>query len=86
MHWLVPVRGQANGAPIARGVMSLHYSSGEGRRGERGAQLAVRVRLNDWVQVALATCGRPWMALPATLDSWDVLIPKDAPIRLAGLV
>ena len=81
-----PVRGQADGAPIARGVMSLHYSSGEGRRGERGAQLAVRVRLNDWVQVALATCGRPWMALPATLDSWDVLIPKDAPIRLAGLV
>ena len=27
---VVPVRGQANGAPIARGVMSLHYSSGEG--------------------------------------------------------
>ena len=33
----------------------------------------------------LATCGRPWMELPATLESWDVLIPKDAPIRLAGL-
>ena len=51
-----------------------------------GAQLAVRVRLNDWVRQSLATFGRPWMELPATLESWDVLIPRDAPIRLAGLI
>ena len=80
------MEGQADGAPVARGVMSLHYTSGEGRRGERGAQLAVRVRLNEWVQVSLATCGRPWMELPATLESWDVLILESWDVRLAGLI
>jgi hypothetical protein len=66
--------------------MSLHYSSGSGRRGERGAQLAVRARLNKWVRDALARYRKPWLTLPPTLDSWDILVPTDAPARLAGLL
>jgi hypothetical protein len=29
--------------------------------------------------------GKPWLTLPPTLDSWDILVPADAPARLAGL-
>jgi hypothetical protein len=80
-----PSRNQREGQPVARGIMSLHYSSGSGRRGERGAQLAVRARLNEWVRGALARYRKPWLTLPPTLDSWDILVPADAPARLAGL-
>jgi hypothetical protein len=48
-----PSRNQREGQPVARGGMSLHYSSGSGRRGERGAQLAVRARLNIRISVEM---------------------------------
>ena len=53
MAKLVGMRaGHAQGGDM-RGAMTLHYSSGRGRRGERQEQLAVRARLIEVVREAL---------------------------------
>ena len=81
-----PSRGQAPGAPVARGAMSLHYTSGPNRLGERAAQLSVRVRLIEAVRAALTRHGGPWWTIPASLESWDILVPPEAAARMAGRV
>ena len=68
-----PRRGQPDGAPCARGAMSLRYSQGQGRRGEREAQLDVRARLLDAVALGLEGWGASWRALPAGNADWDIL-------------
>ena len=68
-----PRRGQPDGAPCARGAMSLRYSQGQGRRGEREAQLDVRARLLDAVAIGLKEWGASWRTLPAGNADWDVL-------------
>ena len=69
-----PKRGVADGAPVVRGAMSLRYSAGEGRRGERQEQLAVRARLVEAVRAGLARFGRPWTELPGGVADWDILL------------
>ena len=68
-----PQRGQPDGQPCARGGMSLRYSQGKGRRGEREVQLDVRERLVDAVRVGLEAWGRPWRELPPGNADWDIL-------------
>ena len=70
-----PARGIPAGKPCSRGSMSLRYSQGDGRRGEREAQLDVRARLVDMVQRALAIWARPWQELPAGTEDWEILRP-----------
>ena len=53
--------------------MSLRYSQGQGRRGEREAQLDVRARLLDAVALGLEGWGASWRALPAGNADWDIL-------------
>ena len=68
-----PQRGQPDGRPCSRGAMSLRYSQGRGRRGEREAQLDVRARLTGLVREALELWGRPWQELPPGTDDWEIL-------------
>ena len=68
-----PARNARDGAPVARGGMSLHYSSGAGRRGERHAQLELRARVVAAVRQALARLDVVWYALPRGTDDWDIL-------------
>lgn len=68
-----PTRGQPDGQPCARGAMQLRYSQGQGRRGEREAQLDVRARLLDAVRRGLEVWGQPWQSLPPGNTDWDVL-------------
>ena len=70
-----PTRGMPDGRPCSRGSMSLRYSQGNGRRGEREAQLDVRARLIELVRKGLALWGRPWQELPPGTDDWEVLRP-----------
>jgi hypothetical protein len=63
----------APGAPAARGAMTLLYSSGENRRGERSEQIELRTRFVAAVRSALAAFGRPWTELPSGTDDWSVL-------------
>ena len=67
-HGAVPA-----GAPNARGRMSLRYTQGAGRRGERAEQLSLRGRLVEAVRAALAAAPVPWHELPRSLESWDIL-------------
>ena len=53
--------------------MSLRYSQGVGRRGEREAQLDVRARMISLVRVALREWGQPWWRLPPGTDDWEIL-------------
>ena len=69
-----PTRGLPDGAPCMRGAMSLRYTQGGGRRGERQEQLEVRARLVDALRVALERFGRPWTELPAGTADWDILL------------
>ena len=57
-----------------RGAMSLRYTQGGGRRGERQEQLEVRARLVDAWRDALERFGRPWTELPAGTADWDILL------------
>ena len=68
-----PTRGQPAGRPCSRGSMSLRYSQGVGRRGEREAQLDVRARMISLVRVALREWGQPWWRLPPGTDDWEIL-------------
>ena len=53
--------------------MQNRYTGGQGRRGERAEQLAVRARLIAVVRANLQAAPVPWYRLPKTLESWDVL-------------
>ena len=53
--------------------MSLRYSQGGLRRGERETQLDLRARIVAAVQRALARWGKGWEALPAGTDDWEIL-------------
>jgi len=64
------------GARNARDSMSLRYTQGEGRRGERAEQLSLRNRFVIAVRNGLLRAGRSWWDLPKTLESWDVLLPS----------
>jgi len=68
-----PTRGAPDGAPCSRGEMSLRYSQGGLRRGERETQLDLRARIVAAVQRALARWGKGWKALPAGTDDWEIL-------------
>ena len=68
-----PTRGQPDGKPCSRGSMSLRYSQGQKRRGEREAQLDVRARMISLVRVALELWGKPWWKLPPGTDDWEIL-------------
>lgn len=68
-----PKQATAAGAPAARGAMTMLYSSGSNRRGEREEQLELRARVIDTVRAALEQFGRPWTDLPAGTGDWDVL-------------
>ena len=69
-----PTRGVPDGAPCARGIMSLRYSQGGGRRGERQEQLEVRAALIQSVRKGLRLFGKHWTKLPAGLEDWDILL------------
>ena len=56
-----------------RGAMTMRYSSGDGRHGERQEQLAVRSKLVHVVRESLARFGRPWVELPAGTADWAIL-------------
>ena len=70
-----PTRGQPDGRPCSRGAMSLRYSQGQKRRGEREAQLDVRARVISLVRAALEVWGKPWWKLPPGTDDWEILRP-----------
>ena len=53
--------------------MSLRYTQGAGRRGERAEQLSLRGRLVEAVRAALAAAPVQWYELPRSLESWDIL-------------
>ena len=55
--------------------MSLRYSQGQKRRGEREAQLDVRARVISLVRAALEVWGKPWWKLPPGTDDWEILRP-----------
>ena len=71
-------RGRSNPAAApetlaARQNMENAYSRGEGRLGERGAQLRVRGRFMGLVQAAHLNMSRPWQELPDGPQGWQVL-------------
>ena len=68
-HGAVPA-----GAPNARATMSLRYTQGAGRRGERQEQIGLSARLVAAVCESLQRAAVPWHALPRSLESWDVLL------------
>ena len=51
----------------------MRHAQGQGRRGEREAQLDVRARLLDAVAVGLKERGASWRSLPAGHADWDAL-------------
>ena len=53
--------------------MSLRYTQGAGRRGERAEQLGVRTRLVNAIRRALAARGGSLEGLPRNTDDWEVL-------------
>ena len=67
-----------------RGAMTLRYSSGSGRRGERHEQLSLRARVIDIVRDSLRRFGRPWQELPRGLASWDILPHAAVGVRVGG--
>ena len=69
-----PKRGVPDGAPCSRGTMSLRYSQGRGRRGERQEQLEVRAALIQSVRKGLRLFRKHWTKLPPGLDDWDILL------------
>jgi hypothetical protein len=69
-----PQRGVPDGAPCTSGAMSLRYSQGRGRRGQRQEQLTVRRALVREVRAALKRFGRPWPELPAGMQDWEILL------------
>ena len=83
-------RGVPAGAPCVTGAMSLRYSQGEGRKGERQEQLEVRTRMVRAVREGLSRFGRPWTELPPGTEDWHILLETsvldETPIsRLEGL-
>lgn len=72
-----PARGVPTGARNERGEMSLRYTQGTGRRGERQEQLELRGRLVRALRGALEASPVPWHELPRTLESWDILLPPE---------
>ena len=67
--------GRATGELNARGNMSLRYSQGVGRKGERAEQLTVRAKLLDAVRLALGRFGKPWSQLPRGIQDYEILLP-----------
>ena len=55
--------------------MSLRYSQGVGRKGERAEQLTVRAKLLDAVRLALGRFGKPWSQLPRGIQDYEILLP-----------
>ena len=60
---------------MARGGMSLRYSQGVGRRGEREEQLELRARFVEQIRDALQRVEGGWQSLPRSLESWKALRP-----------
>jgi hypothetical protein len=74
-----PQRGAPDGAPCTSGAMSLRYSQGGGRRGQRQEQLELRTRFVNAVRTALRRFDRPWVELPSGLDDWEILLADESP-------
>ena len=86
-HWLRDRSGKVadaadqslarKGAPSLRQAMSRLYTSGNGRRGEREAQLEVRSRMVVLVRDAIAAFDGHWTTLPPGRDDWDVVMATE---------
>jgi len=63
----------APGAGARRDLMEFSYSRGEGRLGERGAQLSVRSRFMSLLRAAHKHMDSPWQELPDGPLGWQVL-------------
>ena len=65
--------GRAPGRANERGAMRHHYSSGEGRLGERERQLAVRGRWISAMAAAVARVDGEWTTMPQGREDWILL-------------
>ena len=67
--------GRSGGALNERGTMQIRYTQGDGRKGERFQQLAIRSKLVAKVRAGLRKFNRHWTSLPSGVRDWVIIDP-----------